>query len=76
MNRPLIIWTLYRRPRDLPHVAIVARKWEVDQRGERATSEIRRFDSLDAAREEMQNMGLTCITRSPGDDPVIVESWL
>ena len=31
---------------------------------------------LETLRAELQSMGLTCIPRELGDDPVVVETWL
>jgi hypothetical protein len=72
----LSMWTLYRRTLDLPQHEIVARRWEIDRDGPWPTNEWQPFETLDAARREMMAKGLTCITRSPSDDPVIVETWL
>lgn len=31
---------------------------------------------LENLRETMEALGLTCLPRSPGDNPIILESWL
>ncbi len=74
-RRLLVMWTVYDHPRDYPQ-HFVARKWEIHPGGERMTDEILKFASLEILREVMQRKGLSRLTRSPGDDPVIVETWL
>lgn len=75
-TEPLRMWTIYASPRDYPD-KFVARMFEVDASGARPTESIVISDSLDTIRECMAiQMGLTCITRSPEDEPQIVESWL
>lgn len=74
-NDPLIIWTVYDHPTDFPD-NFVARKFTTDANGPRATAEVVVADSLDAIRESMVQRGLTCLTRSPEDEPQIVETWL
>ena len=68
------IWTVYDRPRDYPKL-FVARKFST-RRGPRPTSEIMFASTLDGLREMLAAMGLTRLARSPGDDPVIVETWI
>lgn len=66
----LPIWTIYDHPLDFP-AQFVARLSVMD----RPTAKVLKGDTLDALRAQMPH-GLTCIPRSPGDDPVIVECWL
>jgi hypothetical protein len=67
----LPIWTVYDHPRDYPH-GFIARKFLLDQ----PTDEIITAPTLDEIREAMWQRGLTCLKRAPGDDPVIVETWI
>ena len=71
----LRMWTVYRHPKDYPS-KYVARLFEVDSDGPRPTGSIVIAETLERLREEMMQMGLVMLTRSPGDDPVIVETWL
>lgn len=72
----LQLWTIYARPSDYPD-RFVARRYDVL----RGHSEPVRTDvvvtasSLDEVRD-MLPPGLCRMPRSPGDDPVIVETWL
>jgi hypothetical protein len=78
MIRPrneLAMWTVYDHPLDFPN-AVVARKFVVGPGGEQATNIVLRFMSINHARRYFSFHGLSCITRSPGDSPSIVETWL
>lgn len=67
-------WVIYDHPADYPH-AWVARRWTVGARGVVNTGEVRTADSLDELREPLADAGLIMLTRSPDDDPTIVEVW-
>jgi len=71
----LRMWTVYKHPSDYPN-DYVARLFEVDADGPRATASIVISPSLEFLREQMMDMRLVCLTRDEGDDPVIVETWL
>jgi len=71
MTATLDIWTIYDRPTDYPD-RFVARLWSNGQ----ITNQMMFADTLDDMRSWLAEMGLTKVMRSPGDDPVIVESWL
>jgi hypothetical protein len=66
----LYIWTVYDSPSDYPG-QFVARLYARD----RGTNLALTAATLDQLRA-MLPPGLSCIARSPDDDPVIVESWL
>lgn len=71
----LSIYTIYRRPLDHPSGYAVTR-WQVLPGAEPEPIETwRATDSLDEARALIPP-GLFRLARDPGDDPVIVESWL
>ena len=74
-NKSLVMWTIYDHPRDYPD-SFVARKFLIAGGAPTPTSEIILSTSLDKLRAIMVGRGLSCITRSPGDDPVVVETWL
>jgi hypothetical protein len=69
----LEMWTIYAHPRDDP-AHFVARRWRVGERIE-ATSETFAADTLAEVRALLPP-GLTCLSRAPDDDPVIVECWI
>jgi len=71
----LDIWTITAQPSDFPGY-FVARKHTVRDGVTGATSFVILRRDLDDLRAEMVKRGLVCITRSPEDDPVIVESWI
>ena len=71
----LVIWTVYRNPRDFPGKFVV-RPFRV-QAGRSVPDPEPSFvgDSLNGARASVPP-GLVRLAPSPGDDPVIVETWL
>jgi hypothetical protein len=71
----LIMWAVYDHPTDFP-AEYVARRFLVDSDGPLPTSQVLTSNDLDCLRDALQDMGLVCLTRSEGDDPKIVETWL
>jgi hypothetical protein len=72
----LAMWTVYDNPNDYPG-KFVARLFVVSATGPMATESIVIMDDLEAMREMLAfEMHLTCLARSPEDDPKIVETWL
>lgn len=70
------MWTVYDRPLDYPD-KVVARRWEVGPGGSvTATPDVLGAETLDDIRRFFEDRGLYCLTRQPGDDPAIVETWL
>jgi len=76
MSDALQMWTLYDHPADLPDCPYVARLFEVGSDGVKATTMTLWSESLDELRASMTSQGLTCLARSPEDDPKIIEVWL
>lgn len=74
MADKLYIWTVYDHPLEYPD-AFIARKFRIDA-DPVPTTHVLTCTSLMPIREALAAQGLTCIPRSPGDDPFIVESWL
>lgn len=72
----LPMWTLYDHPVDMPDCPYVARLFEVDGDGVRTTSMTLWSESLEELRDALRRQGLTCLARSPEDDPKIIEVWL
>ena len=69
------MWIVYDHPTDFP-TEFVARRHEIVRGGSRPTNEAMASHSLDSLREALVGRGLTCLSRSPHDDPNIVETWL
>jgi hypothetical protein len=67
----LSMWTVYDHPSDFPD-GYVARRFD----GEQPTSDVIESADLDLVRYSLAMKGLFCLARSPGDDPVILETWL
>jgi len=65
------IWTVYKYPKDYPN-DYVARKFI----GETPTEEIILSENLDDIQDQLEALGLVKVSRIPGDDPVIVETWM
>lgn len=66
----LSIYVIYEKPKDFPDKFVV-RQWENDK----PTMQHWFADSLKEARK-MVPPGKVRIVRDPGDDSVIVESWI
>jgi len=72
----LSLWVVYDHPIDYPD-AYVARLHEVSGQGrQRVTHHVLTADNLTEIRAALAAFGLTRISRSVEDDPVIVETWL
>jgi hypothetical protein len=71
----LPMWVVYDHPSDYPE-HYVARQHIVGIDGEEPTDRMMASFTLDSIRTELADLGLICVTRSEGDDPVIVETWL
>lgn len=69
-------YTIYDHPKDAPEV-YACRKWYMEGLGFRPDKDIFMTDTdLENIRKKLSSMGLTPISREPGDDPVIIESWI
>lgn len=71
----LSLWTIYNHPSDYPD-NFVARRFTTDREGIHVTENVMVGQSLSGLRMVMRMSGLTCIQRSPQDDPKILETWL
>ena len=72
----LAMWTIYDHPNDYPNY-FVARRFEVSSAGPVATESIVVAADLEKLRDMFEfEMHLTCLARSPEDDPKIIEVWL
>lgn len=71
----LDMWTVYDHPRDFPEL-FVARRWTITAGGVERTDDVKGAHTLQTLQDELVDMGLTCVPRFVGDDPVIVEVWL
>ena len=70
----LSIWTVYDKPADFPTM-FVARRWVVVGPVPHATDDVVFAYNLERLRDQLPP-GLVRLPPSPGDDPVIVESWI
>jgi len=71
---PLSLWTVYYNPSDYPG-KFVARRFELDK----PTHDVVVADTLDNVRAGIRMRAtflLTRLDRNPGDDSVIVETWI
>jgi len=77
----LVVYVVYRRPRDYPeHEYVVRRQWVAATPGNPTRIERDEWPcfmgaTLEAARASIP-LGKVRIERDPKDDPVIVETWL
>lgn len=70
-----MMWTIYKRPRDLPHLEYVARRCEILPNRIIHTPDVVCAGFLSELRGMFAEAGFTCIPRQPGDEPHIVEVW-
>jgi hypothetical protein len=71
----LSVWTIYdKNTSDYPGV-FVCRRFEVGAGYTKPCEVVATGNSLKEVRDQLP-IGLTCMARSPGDDPNIVETWI
>jgi len=73
----LHMWTLYENPKDYPSMYVL-REWVIagGMPEPRPLKGIFLSRNPDVLRAQMIDQGLTCLPRSEGDDPCIVECWI
>jgi hypothetical protein len=72
----LAIWTVYGHPTDYPD-KYVARLFDVSDQGATPTENIIIAPDLETLQDTLEfELGLVKLTRTLGDDPKIVETWL
>lgn len=71
----LEIWTVTRRPLDMPGVEYAARCHVIEAGGSRPTDRVVTAATLVEIRAAIPPF-LHCLPRDPNDDPAIVESWI
>lgn len=74
-EEPLLMWTIYDHPKDFPK-SFVARPFSISCGGPPRPMQFHVEGTLEQLRQSFEAIGLTCLARSPDDDPVIVETWL
>jgi len=73
----LWMWTLYCSPLDYPSMYVLRRfAIEAGSLEPRATADVITAPEPEQLRSLMRERGLFCLTRSPGDHPSVVETWL
>jgi hypothetical protein len=70
----LPMWVIYDHPPGYP-LFYVGVKW-LTLPQPHATNDIIFANTLDDLRNTLERKGLVCLTRSPEDDPKIIETWL
>lgn len=73
---PVMMWTIFNRPSDFPG-GYIARLFEVHATSDGGSQPTGHTMTGELAfiRTWMDFQGLTCLTRSPEDDPTVVETW-
>jgi len=72
------MWVVYKYPRDFPD-HYVARLWRAAPGFDAMSADRDQYvlaDTLEELQEQLANAGRVCLERMPGDDPVIVETWI
>lgn len=72
-DNDLLTWTIYSHPEDFPDCYIVR---PFSSRLACPLTVHFQHTSLDRVRGALERLGLTCISRAPGDPPSVVETWL
>lgn len=67
-------WVIYDHPSDYPD-SWVARRFAIGVGTVQATEDVL-TGPLEMLRDHMFGLGLYCLPRQVGDDPVIVEVWI
>lgn len=67
----LPIWVVYDHPSDYPDT-YVARMFNLDK----PTDDLLIDADLEKIRDALEGMGLVKLMPMPGDDPVIIETWV
>lgn len=77
MAAELNVWVVYDHPLDQPEF-FVARRWVAGAGVNEATEDTILARSIHELRSILLHRfpGLYCLQRQPGDDPVILETWL
>lgn len=66
------MWVIYDRPTDYPDEVVVVNWW-----GDIRDHVVARCETVQEARQIILGLGASaCLTRDPGDEPQIVESWI
>lgn len=68
-------WIIYHGAKEHPPDAWVIRRWDIYRTGEVLPAELHVCKSLEAARARVPQ-GQVLISRSPEDNPAIVEVWI
>lgn len=69
----LVVWAIYQRPKDYPQ-GYVVRPWSTVD-GQILGGQAQYAETLDEARSKVPP-NLVRLSRLPGEDPAIVESWI
>lgn len=75
MADALSMWVVCDHPSDYPE-GFSARLWEIRAGTYEPTETVIGCRELAPLRDYFEKRGLTPLPREPGDDPVIVESWI
>lgn len=75
----ITLWTIYDHPKNIG--LFVAWRSVVPERGEHLEADddgeqLKLSTDLEAIRDQLKTLGLTCYGRDPEDAPCIIEVWL
>jgi len=76
-DKEFTTWVVYAHPADYP-TKYVARAWYSTRQGmvKMGSAGVILTDTLEQMHEEMEWKGLVMLLPMPGDDPVIIETWI
>lgn len=72
----MTVWVVYDHPKDFPTCYVARPQFILKDHTVVPCKVAWLGEDLDKMRDALAALGLTCLMRSPGDDPKILETWL
>jgi hypothetical protein len=72
----MTVWVVYDHPTDYPDAYVARPQFVMADHSVMACKLAFINDNLDVIRDALVEAGLHCLSRMPGDDPKIMETWL
>jgi hypothetical protein len=72
----MTVWVVYDHPKDFPDNYVARPQFIMSDDSIVPCQMAFISDDLEKIRGALERTGLYCVTRMPGDDPKIVETWL
>lgn len=72
----MCVWVIYDHPKDFPAAYVARPQFVMADNSVQACRAAWTNDNLDTLRNALAAAGLACLSRAPGDDPKILETWI